>query len=69
MHEGCDIHQFLERRMNLWRDKQFDVLIQEAIRCDQSICNSHRYPLSGDSQEHSIKVFTRLMLEGNVHLC
>ena len=30
------------------------------------IGNSHRHPLSGNSKEHSIKVFTRLMLEGNV---
>ena len=45
------------------------VLIQEAICCDRSLCNSHRllYPLSGNSQEHLIKVFIRLMLEGNVH--
>ena len=63
---GCDIHRLLERRMNLWRDEQYDVLIQEAIRCDRSFCNSHRRPLSGNSQEHLIKVFTRLMLEGNV---
>ena len=52
--------------MNLWHDEQFNVLIQEAIRCDWSLHNSHQRPLSGYSQQHSIKVFTRLMLEGNV---
>ena len=64
--KGCDIRRLLERRMNLWRDEQYDVLIQEATRCDRSLRNSHRRPLSGNSQEHLIKVFTRLMLEGNV---
>ena len=35
--------------------------------CDvQSLCNSHRRPSFKDSQEPLIKVFTRLMLEGNV---
>ena len=58
MRNGCDICHLLERRMNLWRDEQYDVLIQEAIRYDRSLRNS---------QEHLIKVFTRLMLEGNVH--
>ena len=44
------------------------MLIQEAICCDQSLRNSHRHPLSGDSQEYLVKVFTRLMLEGNVRV-
>jgi len=52
--------------MNLWRDEQYDVLLQEAVRCDQSLHNSHQRPSSKDSHEHLIKVFTRLMLEGNV---
>ena len=52
--------------MNLWRDEQFDVLIQEAICCDRSLGNFHRCPLSGNSQGHSIEVFTRLMLKDNV---
>ena len=55
--------------MNLWHDEQFDVLIQEAIRCDWSLRNSCQRPLSGYSQQHLIKVFTRLMLEGNVCVC
>ena len=66
MCKSCDIHHLLERRMNLWHDEQFDVLIQEAIRCDWSLRNSCQRPLSGYSQQHLIKVFTRLMLEGNV---
>ena len=52
--------------MKLWRDEQFDTLLQEAVRCDQSLRNSRQRPSFKDSQEHLIKVFTRLMLEGNV---
>ena len=66
MRKGCDIHCLLERCINLWHDEQFDVLIQKAICCDRSHDNFHRRPLSGNSHEHSIEVFTRLMLKGNV---
>ena len=64
--KGCDIRRLLERCMKLWRDGQFDALLQEAIRCDQSLRNSHERPSVKDSQKHLIKVFTRLMLEENV---
>ena len=64
--KGYDIRRLLERRMNLWRDEQCDVLLQEAVRCDRSLRNSHRHPVSRDHHEHLIKVFTRLMLEGIV---
>ena len=64
--KGCDIRRLLERCMKLWRDEQFDVLLQEAVRCDQSLRNSRRNLTHKDSSEHLIKVFTRLMLEGNV---
>ena len=56
MRKGCDIRRLLERRMNLWRDEQFDVLLQEAVCCDHSLHNSHRYPVSRDHYEHLIKV-------------
>ena len=36
--KGCDICCLLECCMTLWPDGKFDV--QEAIRCDQSFCNS-----------------------------
>ena len=52
--------------MNLCHDEHFDVLIREGIHCDQSLSIFHQCPLSVNSQEHSIKLFTKLMLEGNV---
>ena len=42
VHKDCDIRRLLERRMKLWQDEQYDVLLQEAIRCDQSLKSSHR---------------------------
>lgn len=66
MRKGCDIRRLFDCRMKLWRDEQFDVLLQEAVRYDQSLRNSCRPLSSKDSNEHLIKVFTRLMLEGNV---
>ena len=64
--KGCDICRLLERRMKLWHDEQYDVLLQEAVCCDQSLRYSHQSPSSKDFKEHLVKVFTRLMLEGNV---
>ena len=66
MRKGCDICRLLEMCMKLWRDELYDVLLQEAVRCDQSLRNSHRRPSSRDSKEHLIKVFTRLMLKDSV---
>ena len=41
VHKGCDICRLLERRMNLWCDEQYDLLIQEAIHCNCSLRNSY----------------------------
>ena len=63
VHKGCDIRRLLERRLNLWLDGQFDVLLQEAQRCDRALFSS--YYSSGNDSDHVIKVFTKLMLQGN----
>ena len=65
VHKGCDIRRLLDRCMSMWTDSQFDVLLQEAIRCDQSLHNSHRSS-SKNRADHITRVFTKLMLEGNV---
>jgi len=54
------------RTLGLHFTALYDVLLQEAVHCDRSLRNSYRQPSSKDSHEHLIKVFTRLMLEGNV---
>ena len=66
--KGCDICRLLERCMKLWQDEQYDVLLQEAAHCDQSLRNSHQRPSSRDSKEHLIEVFTRFKLESNVRV-
>jgi len=63
--KGCDIRRLLDRRLSMWQDGKFDVLRQEAQRCDRSLCNSFRSRVK-DSDNHVVKVFTKLMLQGNV---
>ena len=66
VHKGCNIHRLVEHRMNLWQDKQYNVLLEEAAHCDQSPRNSCGNATCKDSGKHSVKVFTKLMLEGNI---
>ena len=63
--KGTDIRRLLERHMAMWQNRQFDALLQEAARCDLSLRNSCHLK-SDDSQDHLTRVFTRLMLQGNV---
>ena len=63
--KSCDIRRLLDRRLSLWQQEQFDVLLQEAVRCNRSFQNSHR-STSCSSRDHLIRVFTKLMLEGNI---
>ena len=54
----CDIVRNLNRRMELWSKNNFDLLVQEACRCDSSLQSRRRH------SEHTERVFTRLMLLG-----
>ena len=65
VHKCCDIRRLLDCRMSLWIDNQYDVLLQEAICCDHSLRNSHRSSAVNHA-DHVTRVFTKLMLEGNV---
>ena len=65
VHKGADIRRLLDRRLTLWKDESFDVLIQEAERCDRSLRNSY-HTSSRRTDDHLVKVFTKLMLQGNV---
>ena len=55
-----DIRRVLERRLKLWKEQQFDVLMQEVVRCDKAL-----KALDCD-KDHITNVFTRLMLVGKV---
>ena len=35
--KGADVHLLLERRISLWREEKFDLLIKEAARCNQAL--------------------------------
>lgn len=64
--KGCDIKRLFERHMSLWTDEQYDALLQETVHYNQSLCNSH-CSSSKNKEDHLVRVFTKLMLEGNIH--
>ena len=49
----------------MWTEGQFAVLIQETQHCDKSLCSFFRSS-ADKSDDHLIRVFTKLMLQGNV---
>ena len=55
--------------MKLWCHQQFDFLLREVVQFDQSLHNFRYHPSFKDSEEHLIKVFTGLMLEGHICYC
>ena len=61
--KGADVRRLLERRLELWQQNQFDLLVQEAGRCDWGLCRTSH---SVVDEESVIRVFTRLMLHGRV---
>ena len=58
-----DIRRLLERRLALWCDEKFDVLLQEACRCDKALWNRVRRP---NDDSHVDRVFSRLMMQGKI---
>ena len=64
---GTDIRRTLNRRMSMWEENKFDLLVQEAIRCD---CDISLYNQRVHNNNHTMKMFTRLMLQGKLRpLC
>ena len=61
--KGADVRRLLRRRMDLWRESQVTELLCEAERCSQQLPKP-REGKQGD--DHTIRVFTRLMLRGQV---
>ena len=61
--KAADIHHLLKRRLDAWRSSQVDELLYEAERCSQQLPKPH-HGKGGD--EHTVRVFTRLMLRGQV---
>ena len=61
--KGADIRRLLDRRITQWRDGLFDILVQEADRCDKGLKHSCGARLS---EEDIVRIFSRLMLQGKV---
>ena len=41
------ISRVLERCMKMWRNEDFDLLLQEAIRCDRLLKNTQKFDTDG----------------------
>jgi len=65
VYKGADVCRLLDRRLTMWKDESFDVSIQEAERCDRSLHNSY-HSTSSHTNDHLVRLFTKLMLQGNV---
>ena len=61
--KSADVRRHLERHLGLWQQNQFDLLVQEAERCDRGLLRTGH---SVVDEESIIHVFTRLMLHGRV---
>ena len=58
-----DVKRLLDRRLSMWSEDKFDLLVQEAKRCDRSLYKATRV---SHKEDHVIKIFTRLMLQGKI---
>ena len=63
--KGSDICRLLNRWLSMWKDGSFGVLLQEAERCDKAFRNSYSSNTT-HTTDHLVKVFTKLMLQGNI---
>ena len=66
--KSADVRRLIARRLQLWEDSQFQVLLQETERSDKSLgCLQH---VSREWQQadcaHASHVFHRLMIQGKV---
>ena len=61
--KGTDVRRLLKRRMDAWRAGQIDELMFEAERCAQQL---PKPPKNKQGDEHTVRIFTRLMLRGQV---
>ena len=60
--KGTDIRRLISRRLQQWKDSIFDELVTDSERCARRLpCSKFR-----NEKGHCVKVFTRLMLQGQV---
>ena len=61
-----DIRHLLKRRMDLWRKGHFDELVHEFQRNASRCLKKRQSNSSAADDSHGLRVFTRLMLRGQV---
>ena len=60
--KGTDIHHLLDRRLQNWKECNFEDLVTEIEWCSRQL---HQSGIK-DKNDHCVKVFTHLMLGGQV---
>ena len=63
--KGAEIRRLLARRVREWRQERFPELIQEYQRCAKQLSKSH-VANSERSKDHVLRVFSNLMLRGDI---
>ena len=61
--KGCDIRFVVKRRLAAWRSGNSIGSVDEAFRCARSLGSRSGVDLT---HEHVVKVFTRLMMKGEL---
>jgi uncharacterized C2H2 Zn-finger protein len=61
--QAKDINRLLERRLNLWANEHFEILLTESMKSDNSLRNSHNRK---EHNNHVTQTFTRLILRGKI---
>jgi len=55
VHKGADVCMILDRRVDQWHDEHFDLLAQEADRCDGGLKHCHQANLN---EEGVVRIFS-----------
>ena len=63
IHKGADIRRLLDQQITQWHEGLFDLLIQEADRCDRALKHFCGAKLTEDG---NVQIFSDLMLQGKV---
>ena len=57
--KGQDVRRVLARRLSMWSSADYDLLVQEVIRCDKSLKHKCKYD---DDESYLVSIFPKLML-------
>ena len=63
MKKAADIHHLLEKRITLWQQDKFDLLLQEAERCDKTFQRTWNHAPNEDA---IVWVSSWLVLQGKL---